>query len=68
MVNEHQLCEIGASTKWYAKDVRRTPMDRGLKEAQDFLAVPFDEGCRFCVMKKSTYREKHENELKSDQF
>ena len=33
------------------------------------LAVPIDKGCGFCVMKKSTYRETHDDDvLKSDQL
>ena len=59
-----KLCEIDASAKWYEKVVRKTPMDRGVKHVHDYLkannvlAVPFDKGCGFCVMKKLTYREK----------
>ena len=69
-----KLCEIEASAKWYAKNVRETPLDRGVKKvhdylkANDLLAVPFDKGCGFCVMKKSTYREKLDEVLNSDQF
>ena len=37
-------------------------------KANDLLAVPFDKGCGFCVMKKSRYREKHDEMLNSDQF
>ena len=32
------------------------------------LAVPFDKGCGFCVMKKSTYREKLDEVLNTYQF
>ena len=59
-----KLCENEAFAKWHAKNVRETPLDRGVKKvldyqrANDLLAVPFDKGCGFCVMKKSTYREK----------
>ena len=69
-----KLCEIEASAKWYAKNVRETPLDRGVKKvhdylkANDLLAVPFDKGCGFCVMKESTYREKLDEVLNSDQF
>ena len=48
-------------------------MDRGVKKVHDYLkanallAVPFDQGCGFCVM-KSTYREKLDEVLISDQF
>ena len=50
-----ELCEIESSAKWYAKNVRETPMDRGAKKANDFLndqkllAVPFDKGCGFVL-------------------
>ena len=56
------------------KNVRETPMDRGVKKvhdylkANDLLAVPFGKGCGFCVMKKSTYMEKFDEVLTSDQF
>ena len=71
-----KLCEIEASVKWYAKNVRETPMNRGVTKesvldylkANDLLAVPFDKGCGFCVMKKSTYMEKLDEVLNSDQF
>ena len=69
-----KLCEIEASAKRYAKNVRETPLDRGVKKvhdylkANDLLAVPFDKGCGFCVMKKSTYREKLDEVMNSDQF
>ena len=69
-----KLCEIEASEKWYAKNVRETSMDRGVKKVHDYLiandlqAVPFDKGCGFCMMKKSTYMEKLDAVLNSDQF
>ena len=37
-------------------------------KANDLLAVPFDKDCGFRVMKKSTYREKLDDMLNSDQF
>ena len=49
-------------------------MERGVKKVHDYLksndllVVPFDNGCDFCVMKKSTYREKLDDVLNSDQF
>ena len=49
-------------------------MERGAKNVHDYLKanylqpVPFDKGCGFCVMKKSTYREKLDDVLNSDQF
>ena len=69
-----KLCEIEESAKWYAENVRERPLDRGVKKvydhlkANDLLAVRFDKGCGFCVMKKSTYREKLDEVLNSDQF
>ena len=71
---EEKLCEIEASSKWYAKNVRETPMDRGVKKVHDYLkvndllAVPFDKGCGLCVNKKSTFMEKLDEVLNSDQF
>ena len=69
-----KLCEIESSAKWYAKSVRETPMDRGVKKANDFLkdqkllAVPFDKDCGFCVMKQITYSDKLTEILSSNQF
>ena len=34
-----KLCELESSAKWYAKNLRETPMDRGVKKANDFLKV-----------------------------
>ena len=71
---DEKFCEIEATGKRCAKNVRETPMDRGVKKVHDYLkaknllAVPFDKGCGFCVMKKSTYREKLDDVLNSDQF
>ena len=45
-----KLCEIEASAKWCAKNVRETSLDRGVKKVHDYLkdndllAVPFDKG------------------------
>ena len=45
-----KLCEIELLAKCYAKNVRETPIDRGVKKGKDFLqdqkllAVPFDKG------------------------
>ena len=68
-----KLCEIESSAKWYAKNVRETPMDRGVKKAnfledQKLLAVPFHKGCGFCVMKQTTYSDKLNEILSSSQF
>ena len=35
--NTEKLCEIEASSKWYAKNVRETPLDRGVKKVHDYL-------------------------------
>ena len=49
-------------------------MDRGVKKVPDhlkdkrLLAVPFYKSCRFCVMKRSTYREELNVILNSDKF
>ena len=40
----------------------------GYLKAKDLLAVPFEKGCGFYVMKKSTYREKLYDTLNSDQI
>ena len=40
----------------------------GMQKALDLVAVPFDKGCGFCVMKNSTYRETLDDVLNSDQF
>ena len=58
-----KLCKTKLSAKWDAKNVRETPMDRGVKNLMIFmkdqilLAVPFDKGCGFCVMKQTTYSD-----------
>ena len=49
-------------------------LDRGVKKANDFLkdqkllAVPFDKGCGFRVMKQTTYLDKLNEILSSSQF
>ena len=56
-----KLCEIESTAKWYAKNMRETPIDRGLINVNiylKFLAVPFDKGNGFCVMKKESYDKK----------
>ena len=69
-----KLCESEDSAKWYAKRVRETPMDRGVKKVhdnlktKDLMAVPFAQGYDFCVMKKLTCREKLDDVLNLDQF
>ena len=49
-------------------------MDRWVKKGNDFLkdqkllAVPFDKGCGFCVMKQTTYSDNLNEILSSSQF
>ena len=56
------------------KNIRETPSDKALAKVQKYLrdnaliAVPFDKGVGFCVMKKSTYAEKLEKVLDCEQF
>ena len=53
------LFEIEAAAEWNSKNIRETPLDRALAKVQKYLrdnaliAVPFDMGAGFCVMKKS---------------
>ena len=61
------------SAKWFGKTVRKILVDRGVKNTNDYLKakdllVLFDKGCGFCVMKKSTYREKLDDVLNLDQL
>ena len=64
-----KLCEIKASAKRYAKNVKQTPSDKGVEKFRKYLkdngllAVPFDKGMGFCVMKKKTYEKKLKNSL-----
>ena len=64
-----ELCEIEASAKCFEKNVPKTPIDRGVKKVHDYLktndllALPFEKGCGFFVMKKPTYREKYDDVL-----
>ena len=52
----------------------QTPSDRGIEKARKYLkdncllAVPFDKGVGFCVMKKTTYEAKLTELLQSEQF
>ena len=56
------------------KNIRETPLDRALAKVQKYLrddaliAVPFDKGVGFCVMKESTYAEKLEKVIDCEQF
>ena len=69
-----KLCEIEAAAKRYAKNVKQTPSDEGVEKARNYLkdngllAVPFDKGVGFCVMKKETYEKKLKDFLQAEQF
>ena len=73
-IEGEKLSELESSAKWYAKNVRETQMDRRVKKANAFLkdqkllAVPFDKGFGFCVMKQTTYLDKLNKILSSSQF
>ena len=49
--------------KRYAKNVKQTPSDKGVEKTRNYLkdngllAVPFDKGMDFCVMKMETYEK-----------
>ena len=68
------LFEIEAAAKSYSKNIKGTPLDRTLSKVQKYfgdnalIAVPFDSGISFCVMKNSTYAEKLEKVLDCEQF
>ena len=55
------LCEIEAVAKAYAERLKQTPSDKGVEKARKYLksnglvAVPYDKGVGFCVMRKDTY-------------
>ena len=59
-----KLCEIEAAAKRYARNVKQTPSDKGVEKVRKYLkdngllAVPFDTGVGFFVMKKETYEKK----------
>ena len=68
------LCEIEAVAKAYAKRVKQTPYDKGVEKARKYLksnglvAVPYDKGVGFCVIRKDTYENKLSDTLDSNQF
>ena len=68
------LCETEAATKAYAKNVRQTSRDKPVEKTRkylkdnEFLAVPFDKGVGFCIMRKQTYGSKLESFMQSAQF
>ena len=67
------LCEIEAVAKTYAKRVKQTPTDKGVEKARKYLksnglvAVPYDKGVGFCVMRNDTYENKLSYTLDSNQ-
>ena len=73
-VTGEALCEIEAVAKAYAKRVKQTPSDKGVEKARKYLrsnglvAVPYDKGVGFCVMRKNTYENKLSDTLDSNQF
>ena len=54
--------------------MKQTPSDKGVEKARKYLkdigllAVPFDRGVEFCVMKKETYEKKLKDLLQAEQF
>ena len=68
------LCDIKATAKAYAKNVEQTPRDKAVEKTRDYLkdngllAVPFDKGVGFCIMRKQTYESTLESLLQSAQF
>ena len=56
------LCKMEAVTKAYAKRVKQTPSDKGIEKARKYVesyglvAVSYDKGVGFCVMRKDTTR------------
>ena len=68
------LCEKEAAAKAYAKNVKQTPIDSAVERTRKYLkdngllAVPFDKGVGFCIMRKQTYESKLDSLLQSAQF
>ena len=60
--------------KAYAKRVKQTPSDKGVEKARKYLkrnglvAVPYDKGVGFCVMREDTYENKLSDTLDSNRF
>ena len=74
LVPGEAVCEIEAMAKSYAKRVKQTPSDKGVEKARKYLksnglvAVTYDKGVGFCVMRKDTYENKLSDTLDSNQF
>ena len=68
------LSEIEAVTKAYAKRVKQTPSDKGVEKVRKYLksyglvAVQYDKGVGFCVMRNDTYENKLSDTLDSNHF
>ena len=68
------LWEIEAVAKAYAKMVKQTPSDKGVEKTRKYLksnglvAVPYDKGVCFCVMRKNTDENKLSDTLDSNHF
>ena len=60
--------------KTYVKRVKQTPSNKGVEKARKFLksnglvAVPYDKGVGFCVMRKDTYENKFSDTVDSNEF
>ena len=69
-----KLCKIEAAANIFAKNVKHTSSDKSVEKARKYLsdngllAVPFDKGVGFCVMKKETYEKKLKDLLQAKQF
>ena len=72
-VHGEKLCEIEAAAKGTQKSYSRR-RDMGIEKATKYhqnieqVAVPFDTGLRFCVLKKHTYEAKLTLMQGSEQF
>ena len=59
-----KFSEIEAAARRYAKNVKKTPSVKGAERVRNYLkdngllAVPFDKGVGFCVVKNETYEKK----------
>ena len=58
------LCEVQAAAKAYAKNLKQIPRDKAVEKTRKYLkdnellAVTFDKGVGFCIMRKQTYESK----------
>ena len=69
-----KLFDIEAAVKRYAKKVKQTPSNKDVEKARKYLkdngllAVPFNKGVGFCLMKKETYEKRLKDFLQAEQF